>query len=109
HLRAEMRRLEPNGDAARSNEFFEQVCDLLAEALLHREAARVQADEPRQLRDADDLGPGDVPDVRNAEKGKRVVLAERMEDDRSLDDLAVGPVDGGRPLAREHRPQLGIS
>ena len=64
HLRAEMGRLEVHRDAARRDELDERVRDLLAEPLLHREAARVEPDEPRQLRDAEDLAVRDVRDVR---------------------------------------------
>src|SRR5207248_2687865 len=55
HLRAEMRSLDVHRDAARSHELEQSVRDLLAEALLHREAARIEPDESRQLRDAEDL------------------------------------------------------
>ena len=88
HLRAEVRRLEVDGDAARRDELDERVGDLLAEPLLHGEAPREQAHEPRQLRDADDPVAGDVADVRDAVERQRVVLAEALERDRPLDDLA---------------------
>ena len=88
-----MRRLEVHGDAARRDELDERVGDLLPEPLLHGESARVEAHEPRQLRDAEDLAAGDVRDVRGAVERQRVVLAEREERDRPLDDLAVRAVD----------------
>ena len=81
-------------DPPRLDELDERVSDLLAEPLLHREAAGVEADETRQLRDAEDLRAGDVRHVRDAVERQRVVLAEREERDRALDDLAAGAVGG---------------
>ena len=77
----------------------EPVGDLLAEALLHREPAREEAHEARQLRDADDPLACDVADVRGAEERQRVVLAEALERDRALDDLADRATPAGRALS----------
>ena len=79
-------RRRPSG----STSVDEHVGDLLAEALLDGEAPREQPDEAGQLRDADDPLAGDVADVGVAEEGQRVVLAERGERDRPLDDLREG-------------------
>ncbi len=110
HLRAEVRGLEVDGDAVRRDQLDERVRDLLAEPLLHREPAGVELDEARQLRDADDLGAGDVGDVRGAEERQRMVLAQAVERDRTLDDLAdEAPSASPRPLGRERRQQLRVA
>ena len=88
HPRAQVGCLEVDGDAGRRDQLDQGVRNLLAEALLDREALAEEPDEPRQLRDADDLVPGDVADVRDAVEGQSMVLAERVERDRPLDDLA---------------------
>ena len=77
-----------DGDAARLDQLAERVRDLLAEALLHREPAREEAHEPRQLRDPDDLLVGDVGEMGGARERERMVLAECRERDRPLDDHA---------------------
>ena len=100
HLRAQVRRLETDGDAARLDQLDERVGDLLAHPLLHREAARVEADESRQLRDADDLVARDVRDVRGAVERQRVMLAQRVERDRAFDDQTRRPRRGARPGTR---------
>ena len=98
-----------DGDAARLDQLVERVGDLLAEPLLHREAAREQAHQPGELRDADDLVAGDVADVRDAVERQRVVLAEAEERDRPLDDLAGEPSTTLRRLARERGQQLLVA
>src|SRR5581483_11525002 len=93
----------------RLDELRERVGDLLAEPLLHREATRVEADEPRQLRDTQDLVARDVADVRRAVERQRMVLAQREERDRALDDLAVPAVCMARPLGWKGRPELRVA
>ena len=66
-----MRGLEANGDATRLDELDERVRDLLADALLHGEAARVQTHKPRQLRNPDDFWTGDIADMSDAMERKR--------------------------------------
>ena len=82
HARAEVRGLEMNGDAVRSDEPGEGVRDLLAEPLLHGEAPREQPDDPRQLGEPDDLLARDVADVGAAVERKRVMFAQARERDR---------------------------
>ena len=88
HPRAQVGGLEVDGHAGRLDQLHQRVGDLLADTLLHREALGEQADEPCELRDADDLLAGDVADVGDAVEGQSVVLAQRVERDRPLDDLA---------------------
>src|SRR5204862_4250676 len=78
------------------------------EPLLDGEAARVHADQPRQLRDAEDLAPRNVGDVGDAVERQRVVLAEGEEADRPLDDLAVIAGDAERALRGERRAKLRV-
>ena len=106
HLRAEVGRLEVDGDPARRDQRDEPVGDLLAEPLLDGEAAREEAHEPGQLRDADDPLAGDVGDVRRAEERQRVVLAEAVELDRALDDLARRRLGAAAALGRERGREL---
>src|SRR5258708_5743073 len=82
---------------------------LHAHPLLHREAAREQANEPGQLGDADDLLMRDVADVRVAVERKRVVLAEREELDRALDDLADVAVGAAAALGWKGGEELGVA
>src|SRR5437016_3934909 len=103
HLRAQVGGLEMNGDAERRYQVDEPVGDLLAQPLLHGEATSVEPHEPCELRDAEDLSVGDVGDVRDAVERQRVVLAEREERDRALEDQAAAA------LRRERGPQLRIA
>src|SRR5262249_28995421 len=68
HLRAEGRRLGGAGAACGRDQLAERAGDRLAEPLLHREPARVQPHQPRELGNADDLLAGDVADVCRAEE-----------------------------------------
>jgi len=104
-----MRGLQTHRDAEGSYQLDETICHLLAEALLHREPAREEPDEPCELRDTEDLAVRDVRDVRDSVKRQRVVLAEREERDRSLDDLAAAAVDSGRALGWECRAELRVA
>jgi len=63
HLRAQMNRLEVGCDAERVHHRHQRIRDFTPKSLLHREAAREQAHEPGDLRDADDPLAGDVADV----------------------------------------------
>ena len=92
-------------DPARRDEVDERVGDLLAEPFLDGEPARVQPNQPRQLRDAEDLRAGDVRDVCGAVERQRVMLAERVERDRPFDDLAARAVDARRALRGEGGPR----
>src|SRR5207245_829852 len=83
--------------------------DLLAEPLLNGEAACIEAHEPRQLGDAQDLLACDVADVRGAVERQRVVLAEREEGDRAFHDLTVRSLDSGGPLRRKRGAELGVA
>src|SRR4029079_19382087 len=108
HLRAEVRGLEVNGDALRRDQLDEAIGDLFAQTLLHGEPTREQAHEARQLRDADDLLARDVADVREAVERERVVLAQALERDRPLDDLARRRAMAVA-LRRERREQLRLA
>src|SRR5206468_725976 len=97
HRGAHVRRLEPDGHPAGAGELAQPVGDLLREPLLNREAARVEPHETRELRDAEDLVAGHVADVGATVERKRVVLAQRVEADRALDDLRVTSLDAFGP------------
>src|SRR4051812_50054923 len=95
-----------HGNAARRDELDHRVGDLLAEPLLHREPPRIEADEARELRDAEDLAVGDVRDVRLAVERERMVLAEREERDRALTVWLGRPGEASRRPDREARRRL---
>src|SRR5581483_3974150 len=94
------------GHAARVDELDERVRDLLAHPFLDGEAACVEADDPRQLRDADDLAARDVCHVRRPVERKRVMLAQRVERDWPFEDE---PGVRGRVLGRERGEQLRVA
>src|SRR5581483_2295374 len=106
HLRAEVRGVEMNGDAARLDQLDERIGDLLSQPLLHREAPRVEPDDPGQLGDADDLAPGDVRDMGGAVERERVVLAQRVKGDRPLEDH---PARLSSVLGRERGQELRVA
>ena len=109
HLRAEVRRLEVHRDAARLRRARRAVGDLLAEPLLHGEAARVEADEPRQLRDAEDLAAGDVR-RRARRRGTAARGARRARRTRSaLRRSGCARRRRRRALGRERRAQLRVA
>src|SRR5439155_3229230 len=109
HCGAHVRGLQLDRDAARAGELAQAVRDLLGEPLLHREAPGVKPNEPRQLRDAEDLVACDVADVRTPVERQGMMLAERVKADRSLDDLRVAPFHALGPLGREERAQLRVA
>src|SRR3954471_4480266 len=88
HPRAPVRRLEVDRHPRRRDELDQRVGDLLPDSLLDREALAEETHEPGQLRDTDDLLTRDIADVRDAVERQRMMLAERVEGDWSLDDLA---------------------
>ena len=109
HLRAQVMGLEVHRDAVWLEHRHQPVGDLVGHPLLHAEPPRRHPDQPGQLADPDDLLVGDVPDVRPPEERQHVVLAQREERDRPLDDLrqlAVGPAV---TLGREGRQQLRVA
>src|SRR5581483_10609857 len=87
HLRAEMLGLDMDCDAVWLHQRDERVRDLHAQAFLDREAAREQAHEPGQLRDADDLLVRDVSNVGGS--GMRLLRGTRS----------------GRPSGAWHHPR----
>jgi hypothetical protein len=108
-LRAQVHRLDVDRDAVRLHQLGECIGDLLAQTLLHREAAREQAHQAGQLRDANDLLVRHVADVGEAVERQRVVLAERIEGDRALDDLADEAVAIAATLSRKSGQQLVVA
>ena len=68
-------------------QLFERLGDLVRHALLDAEPPGEHAHQAGQLADADDLIVGHVAHVGLAEERQRVVLAQREERDRALDDL----------------------
>jgi DNA-binding transcriptional ArsR family regulator len=59
-----MHGFQMHGDPVRLEDLHERIRKLLTDALLHREAAREQPDEARQLRQPEDVLMGDVAHIR---------------------------------------------
>src|SRR2546429_7644565 len=95
--------------AMRLEHAHELVRNLDPDALLDGEAAREDADQARELGDADDLLVRDVPDIRVAVEWQGVVLAEGIELDRPLDDLADSAVGPAMAFGRKRGQQLGVA
>jgi len=81
----------------------------LGHPLPDAETARQDADQARQLADADDLVVGDVADPGPAGEREEVVLAQPGERDRALDDLGELAVGAAPAFGREGRQQLGVA
>ena len=87
---------------------LDRLRDLLGEPLLHLEPAREHLDDARQLREPDDAPVGDVRDVRLAEEGQQVVLAERVQLDVAHHHHAAGAIPR-TPRRRRRRRHPGRS
>ena len=109
HLRAQVHRVQMHRDAVWLQHAHQLVRDLHPHALLDREPAREDPHEASQLGDADDLLVRDVADERVPVEGQGVVLAERVELDRPLDDLADVAVRTAVALRGERCEHLGIA
>ncbi len=101
--------LQVDGDPVRFEHRVERVDQLRPDALLDGETPRAEAHKADQLGDADDPLVGDVADIGVTVKGERVVFAEGLELDRSLDDLAQAAVRSAPTLGLEHRLQLRVT
>src|SRR6185437_5354292 len=95
HHHAEMICFDHDAHAARLEHALNRFGDLLGEPLLHLQAARKHLDDARELGEPYDLVVRDVRDVRLAEEGKHVMLAQRIE-------LDVAHHDHARVLFLEH-------
>ncbi|GGL16731.1 hypothetical protein GCM10010094_91950 [Streptomyces flaveus] len=87
-LGAQMHRFQVDRDAVWQQDLLQRFGELVADALLHREAAGEQPHQSGQLGQAEDVLVCDVADVRLAEERQSVMLTEGEERDRSFDDLA---------------------
>ena len=70
---------------------------------------REQAHHPGQLGDAEDVIVGDVAEVGMAEEGQGVMLAERIEGDGSLDNLADLAVRPARAFGGERGDEVLVA
>ena len=84
--------------------------DLLGEPLLHLQPAGEQLDDARQLGQPEDPVARQVGDVRDADEGQQVVLAQRREGDVPGDDELVVAllVRERRQAERARLEQLGV-
>src|SRR5439155_17257828 len=83
--------------------------DLDADTFLHGEAPGENANQARELRDPDDLLVRDVADVGMTVEREHVVFAQRVELDRSLDDLADAAVGPAVAFGRESSQEFGVA
>ena len=97
HHGAQVGRLEDDADPLRLQPFLQELGDLLGEAFLDLEPARVHLDDARDLREPDHAAARDVGDRGGPEERQQVVLAERVERDVLDDDhLAVVDIEDRR-------------
>ena len=98
--------LDHHRDAARLEDLFDRGGDLRGEMLLRLQAVRIDIDQPRQLRQADDPVGRHVGDMRLAVERHHVVFAVRIELDVLDQDevvIAAGLAEG----AVEHLGRAG--
>src|SRR5262245_43765493 len=104
-----MARLQVDRDAMRRKHGLEGGGDLVAHTLLYREAASEYPHQAGELGDANDVLVGDIANIGPPEEGQCVVLAERVELDRPLDDLAQMAVGLAAALRLEDSEHLGVA
>src|SRR5439155_1479846 len=101
HEHAEVDRFHDHGDAPRLERFVQRIRDLGRESLLHLQPPAVHLDEPRDLREADDLLARHVRDVGLAKKWDHMMLTivpEMSADEERRARLAREAVDRVRLL-----------
>ena len=81
-------------DTVRFDDPLQFVRYLLGYALLYCKPARIFAHNAREFRESNDLLMTQAPDIGLADKRQNMVLAQRSEIDRPLDDLHRGNVLG---------------
>src|SRR5690349_11825460 len=101
--------LQIDGHAMWLKHRFKAIGDLLSHPFLDGEALPEKPHEACELRDADDMLMRDVPYIGAPDEWKGVVLAEREEGDRSLDDLAQATVGSAAAFGLEGFDELGIA
>ena len=90
HHHAQVPRLDDHADALGFEVVHQRAGDLVGQALLQLQTARVKIRQTRQLADAQDAALGDIADMAPAEKRQQVVLAEAEDLDILDDDHVVG-------------------
>src|ERR1700682_6031136 len=108
HLGTEVSRLEIDRNAVGLQDARQRFGDFAAEPFLNGKAASKEAHQPRELRNTDDVFVRDVAQVGVAEKGERVMLAERVERTRAVDHLAELTVWPAVAFGRKCGHQLGV-
>lgn len=109
HLRAQMRRLQMDRNTVRLQDLLQRFGELTADALLHREPAGEQPHQPGQLGQPDYVLVRDVADIRLADEGQAVMLAEGKERDRPFDYLTDPAVRTAMALGLEGSYQLLVA
>jgi len=87
-----MHGLDDHADPTGLEHLLDRAGHLLGEPLLHLQAPGEDLDEPRQLREPNDLAGGNVGDVDLTEKREHVVLAQRIHLDVAHHDHALVPL-----------------
>src|SRR2546423_5384705 len=109
HLHAKVRSIKINGDAVGRKTPIERIDDLAAQPLLHREAAGIQPDDSSQFGKPDDALVRDVADPGLAKEGEGMMLADGMEWNRTLHDLADAAIGALIAFRRKRGHQPGIA
>ena len=71
--------LDDHSDTSRLELVLQVVGDAFGESFLGLGSAGVKGDQPGELRETEDALARQVPDVRDADEGQHVVLAERLQ------------------------------
>ena len=104
-----MRGVKVDGNAVGSENPIQRVDDLASQPLLHREAASVQSDDPGEFGKANDALVRDITDPGLAEEREGMMLADRVEGDRTLHDLADAAIRTLVTFCWKRGHQLGIA
>jgi len=109
-LRAAVTGPKMHDDTVRFDDPLQFVRYLLGYALLYCKPTRIFAHNAREFRESNDLLMTQAPDIGLADKRQNMVLAQRSEIDRPLDDLHRGNVLGAiHAFTLENDLDIGIA
>eukprot|EP00968_Pinguiococcus_pyrenoidosus_P009478 scaffold736_cov254-Pinguiococcus_pyrenoidosus.AAC.2 len=79
HAHAKVLRLDDNANTQRVDCLLDRLADLLRQALLHLQPPCVHLGHPRELAEAQDVGPRNVGNVHLPREGHQMVLAQGVQ------------------------------
>src|SRR5262249_28178954 len=109
HLCAKVMALQINRHAIRLEQCLQGIHNLLPDPFLNRETLREQANEAREVGDANDPRASDVALVGMPEKWQGLVFAEGKEGERPLDHLVKSASRLSPAFCFERRDQLRVA